>query len=52
MAPALCPLEISPFDFSASGELIERAMRSTKRWIDAGGLVRQARSRELSAHHH
>jgi NTE family protein len=52
MAPALCPLEISPFDFSASGQLIERAMRSTKKWIDAGGLVRQARSRELSAHHH
>jgi NTE family protein len=52
MAPALCPLEISPFDFSASGQLIERAMQSTKKWIDAGGLTRQARSRELSAHHH
>jgi NTE family protein len=52
MAPALCPLEISPFDFSASGQLIERAKRSTKKWIDAGGLARQARSRELSAHHH
>jgi len=52
MAPALCPLEISPFDFSASGQLIERAMRSTKKWIDAGGLARQTRSRELAAHHH
>jgi NTE family protein len=52
MAPALCPLEISPFDFSASRQLIQRAMQSTKKWIDAGGLMRQARSRELSAHHH
>jgi NTE family protein len=52
MAPALCPLEISPFDFSASRQLIQRAKQSTKKWIEAGGLSRQARSRELSAHHH
>ncbi len=52
MAPALCPLDVSPFDFSASGQLIDRAMRSTQQWIDAGGLTRQAQSRELAAHHH
>lgn len=52
MAPALCPLDVSPFDFSAARQLIERAMRSTKAWIDGGGLTRQARARELAAHHH
>ena len=52
VAPALCPLEVSPYDFSASRTLIERARRSTEAWIDAGGLTRPARSRELSAHHH
>ncbi len=52
MAPALCPLGVSPYDFSASRLLIDRATRSTREWIDAGGLARQARSRELSPHHH
>lgn len=52
MAPALCPLEVSPFDFSASRQLIDRAMQSTQKWIDGGGLTRQARSRELASHHH
>lgn len=52
MAPALCPLDVSPFDFSLSRQLIDRAMRSTRAWIEGGGLTRQARSRELGAHHH
>lgn len=52
MAPALCPLDVSPFDFSASRHLIDRSMRSTQQWIDGGGLKRQARSRELAPHHH
>ncbi len=52
MAPALCPLDVSPFDFSASRQLIDRAMLSTQKWIDNGGLTRKARSRELAAHHH
>lgn len=52
MAPALCPLDVSPFDFSASRQLIDRAMRSTQKWIDRGGLMRQASSRQLASHHH
>ena len=52
LAPTLCPLEISPFDFSASQDLIERAARSTRRWIETGGLTRQALPRELAAHRH
>lgn len=52
VAPALCPLDVSPYDFSRSAELIERAEASTTAWIAAGGLERQARSRELAPHHH
>jgi hypothetical protein len=40
--PTLCPLSVSPFDFSRSRELIERAAQPTKKWIDEGGLERTA----------
>jgi len=52
LAPALCPLDVSPADFTASGSLIARARSGTAAWIAAGGLTRRARARELSAHHH
>ncbi|MCC7320864.1 MAG: patatin-like phospholipase family protein [Rubellimicrobium sp.] len=52
MAPALCPLRVSPFDFSATGELIERSLAGTRQWIERGGLTRQARARELAPHRH
>ncbi len=52
VAPTLCPLSISPFDFSATQELIVRGEKSTRRWIDGGGLLRQSRPSDLSAHRH
>jgi len=52
LAPTLCPLAISPFDFSSSHELIERAARSTQEWIEGGGLTRPARPEELAPHRH
>lgn len=52
LAPTLCPLEVSPYDFSASRRLIERAKHTTREWIAGGGLDRAARARELAAHHH
>lgn len=52
VAPALCPLAVSPYDFTATRELLERARQNTKKWIDQGGLTRQARAQELAAHHH
>lgn len=39
--PPLCPLEVSPYDFSHSAELIERAAESTRRWLADAGLDRQ-----------
>lgn len=52
ITPALCPLDVSPFDFSHADELIERAARSTGKWIREGGLTRRSRPEELRPHHH
>jgi NTE family protein len=52
LMPTLCPLAVSPFDFSVSGELIERAAQSSKKWIEEGGLTRRALPRELAPHRH
>ncbi len=52
LVPTLCPLAVSPFDFSASNELIERAAQSSKKWIEEGGLTRRALPQELGPHQH
>lgn len=52
LAPALCPLAVSPYDFAASRQLIERAQKRTQAWIARGGLTRPARAGELARHHH
>ena len=52
LVPTLCPLSVSPFDFSRSRELIERAAQSTKKWIEEDGLQRRALPKELAPHRH
>jgi NTE family protein len=52
LVPTLCPLAVSPFDFSAATELIERGAASSQKWIDEGGLTRRAQPEELSPHRH
>jgi NTE family protein len=52
VVPPLCPLDVSPVDFSRSRELIARARRSTERWLSrparqAGGADQLA----LHEHH-
>jgi NTE family protein len=39
--PPLCPLAVSPYDFSRAAELIERAAVQTRRWLERGGLQKQ-----------
>ena len=39
--PPLCPIAISPYDFSHAHELIGRAAESTRRWLQGDGLTRQ-----------
>ncbi|MBB5271240.1 patatin-like phospholipase family protein [Quisquiliibacterium transsilvanicum] len=50
--PPLCPLEVSPYDFSHAGELIERAGEQTQRWLDRGGLHRERIPKALRPHTH
>jgi NTE family protein len=52
IVPTLCPLAVSPFDFSAATELIERGAQTAKQWIEEGGLTRRARPQELAPHRH
>jgi NTE family protein len=52
IVPTLCPLDVSPYDFSASRYLIQRAADSTRKWLDRGGLSRQSSPQELQAHGH
>jgi NTE family protein len=40
VVPPLCPVDTSPYDYSAAGALIDRAARSTHEWIEGGGLER------------
>lgn len=50
--PPLCPLSVSPYDFSHAGELIDRAAEQTHRWLDRGGLTRQRVPGALRGHTH
>ncbi|HEU4568446.1 MAG TPA: patatin-like phospholipase family protein [Marmoricola sp.] len=50
VVPPLCPLAVSPADFSRSGELVERALASTRDWLDAPRVADQAS--QLALHRH
>lgn len=50
--PPLCPLTVSPYDFSQAGDLIERAADQTRRWLDKHGLTRQRVPDALRGHSH
>ena len=38
IVPNLCPLAVSPYDFSSAAQLIERTADNTRKWIEGGGL--------------
>jgi NTE family protein len=50
--PSLCPLSVSPFDFSQTDALIRRGADHTRQWLESGGLSRQQIPDELIAHSH
>ena len=52
MAPPLCPLGGSAYDFSRAADMIERSAASTKAWLEGGGLERSEIPNELVAHGH
>jgi NTE family protein len=52
LVPALCPLDVSPYDFSASRYLMQRAAETARRWLDGGGLTRRFQPHEFAPHRH
>ena len=51
VAPPLCPLAVSPVDFSHTAELVQRARESTLRWLDQPAAADQSRHLRLHSHH-
>lgn len=51
VAPHLCPLDVSPFNFSESATLIDRSASAASVWLKAGGLIRPADASVFEHHH-
>ncbi|CAB3639221.1 hypothetical protein LMG24238_00122 [Paraburkholderia sediminicola] len=52
VVPPLCPLEVSPYDYTQCDRLINRAAEKTRAWLGDGGLERAAVPGELRDHSH
>jgi NTE family protein len=52
IAPPICPLSQSSYDYSNGAELIARARDTTRTWIAGGGLTRCEFPHQLVAHSH
>ncbi|MGF1469216.1 MAG: patatin-like phospholipase family protein [Sandaracinaceae bacterium] len=52
VVPPLCPLDVSPYDFTRAMELADVAAASTRAWLEGGGLERQELPHELEPHEH
>jgi len=50
--PPLCPITVSPKDFSKSKELIKRAYESTQEWLKNGNLESDAVPQLMKFHEH
>lgn len=51
VAPPLCPLQVSPADFSHARELISRAYESTQRWLEEPAVIVDPAPRRLHGRH-
>lgn len=52
VVPPLCPLDVSPYDYSRCGELIDRAAEATVAWLRADGLSSRRVPGALEPHDH
>ena len=52
VVPSLCPLDTSPYDYSASASLIDRATQTTQAWLAGDGLARCDVPMQLHVHTH
>jgi NTE family protein len=51
IVPSLCPLDVSPYDYTAAASLIARARSETRRWLERGGLEQAGIPPQLREHH-
>lgn len=52
VVPPLCPLDVSPYDYTRCGELIDRAAAATVAWLRADGLLSRRVPGALEPHSH
>lgn len=53
VVPPLCPVDVSPYDYSGCAALIDRAAAQTRDWLRDGGLERPGGvPHEMIEHHH
>ncbi|HRO58476.1 MAG TPA: patatin-like phospholipase family protein [Burkholderiaceae bacterium] len=52
IVPPLCPLAVSPYDFSRAGELIDRAAEQTASWLEASRATQERVPGALHSHEH
>ncbi|WP_267224474.1 patatin-like phospholipase family protein [Dyella silvae] len=52
IVPSLCPLDISPYNYSAANHLIERSRKCTEAWLEDGGLEKPGVPGPLRDHAH
>ncbi|CAE6806870.1 patatin-like phospholipase family protein [Paraburkholderia domus] len=52
VVPPLCPLDVSPYDYTQCDSLIERAAEKTHAWLNDGGLEHAFIPGELREHTH
>ena len=53
VVPPLCPVDVSPYDYSGGADLIDRAAAQTRDWLRHGGLDRPGGvPHEMSEHRH
>ena len=50
--PPVCPLDVSPADFSHARSLIDTAYAGASRWLDAIGLEPIAETSDAALHRH
>jgi NTE family protein len=51
VVPPLCPVKVTPYDFSQTRDLMDRAEASTDKWIAEGGLESEGIPHQLYPHH-
>ncbi len=52
IVPSLCPLDISPYDYSSGRSLIAQSKTCTRQWLEEGGLDRADVPEPLHEHQH